>query len=254
MATEFNIDQLSVKIYQDQYQLGQAAAALAEHYLHKAIAEKDKVTIILATGASQFEFLAALTAKKIDWKKVIAFHLDEYVGLPENHPASFRRYLRQRIIDKVGVGTFYPVEGDKPDPQSECDRIGRILEQHPVDVAFVGIGENGHLAFNDPPASFDDVVNYKIVELDDKCRNQQLGEGWFTSIDAVPRQAITMTIPAIMKSKAIICSVPDKRKADAVKNTLTFAIAPEFPASILRKHPQATLFLDHAAASLLNSV
>jgi glucosamine-6-phosphate deaminase len=252
MENEFKIDQLSVRIYKDKLQMGGAAADMAEKYISNAITQRGEAVIVLATGASQFEFLEALSQKQLDWKKVVAFHLDEYVGLKADHPASFRRYLRERIIDKVSIGKYYLIEGNSENVEAECYRIESLLVQCTVDVAFAGIGENGHLAFNDPPASFDDKVKFKVVDLDETSRRQQMGEGWFKTLEEIPRRAITMTIPGIMQSKAIICIVPEKRKAEAVKKTLTGDILPEFPASILRKHPKATLFLEYDSASLLD--
>jgi glucosamine-6-phosphate deaminase len=252
MEKEFRVDQLTIQIYKDKFEMGRAAADSAEKHISDAINKKGEAVIILATGASQFEFLDSLSEKQIDWKKVIAFHLDEYVGIPDTHPASFRRYLKERIIEKVGIGTYYLIEGDTEDSEKECNRLGNLLEKYPVDVAFVGIGENGHLAFNEPPAQFNDNMKYKIVELDEKSRKQQLGEGWFKKLEEVPKFAITMTVPAIMESRAIICTVPDARKARAVKNTLNSKISPEFPASIIREHPNATLFLEQNSASLLD--
>lgn len=253
MIAQLSVDQMSVRIYDDKNQLGAAAADLGEKYISAAINERGHAVIILATGSSQFEFLEALTQRQIDWKKVVAFHLDEYVGLSAGHPASFRRYLRERIIGKVGIPAFHSIEGDADVVEKECARLESLLSQYAVDVAFVGIGENAHLAFNDPPAQFDDPVKFKIVELDEVSRRQQLGEGWFKTLDEVPKQAITMTIPAIVASRAIVCTVPDARKAKAVKNTLMNNITPEFPASVLRRHPEATLLLDRFSASLLNT-
>ncbi len=254
MQNNFKVDQLSIYIYKDKYQLGKAAADKAEKYISNAIRERGKAVIILATGASQFEFLDSLTKRNLNWNKVVAFHLDEYVGISDTHPASFRLYLRERIIEKVGIGTYYLIEGDNQDVEQECKRLDEIFSQYTVDVAFVGIGENGHLAFNEPPASFDDKQSYRIIELDVKSRRQQMGEGWFNKLDEVPEKAITMTIPAIMKSKAIICTVPDARKAEAVKKTLSNDVSPEFPASILRQHPDTSLFLDIDSASLLDDL
>ena len=254
MQKNLKVDQLSINIYEDKYQLGKAAADVAEKCISSAIREHGKAVIILATGASQFEFLDSLTKRNLDWDKVVAFHLDEYVGISDTHPASFRLYLRNRIIEKVGIGTYYPIEGDNQDVEQECKRLDEIFSQYTVDVAFVGIGENGHLAFNEPPASFDDKQSFKIIELDVKSRRQQMGEGWFKTLDQVPEKAITMTIPAITKSKAIICTVPDARKAEAVKKTLSNDVSPEFPASILRQHPDTSLFLDIDSASLLDDL
>lgn len=249
---EFKVDQLSVRILENKTQVGRAAANMAAKYISNAIQNRGEAIIILATGASQFEFLDSLATKRLDWHKVVAFHLDEYAGLPESHPASFRKYLRERIIDRVGIGTYYLIEGDQGEPEAECRRLENLLAQYTVDVAFVGIGENGHLAFNDPPASFEDEVKFKVVELDEISRRQQIGEGWFRTLEEVPSKAITMTIPTIMESCAIICTVPEKRKAEAVEKTLMDNVSPNCPASILRKHPEATLFLDRESASLLD--
>jgi len=187
----------------------------------------------------------------IDWSKTIMFHLDEYIGIPETHLASFRKYLKEKLINKVNPGSVYLIKGDTKDPELECERLGKIIGQKEIDVAFVGIGENGHLAFNDPPADFNTEKPYIIVALDDACRMQQLGEGWFKSVDEVPRRAISMSIKQIMKSKNIICTVPGSRKAQAVKECIKDDISPYCPASILRKHRNAFLFLDKDSAKLL---
>ena len=249
----FKRDNLVVEIYEDKVRLGQAAADLAQIYLSEAIRQRDEAVIILATGASQFEFLNALSKKNIAWNKVIAFHLDEYIGISDTHPASFRRYLRERFIDKVGIKTSFFIKGDCNDAQLECQRLETTFNKYVVDIAFTGIGENGHLAFNDPPAQFDDRVKFKVVDLHEISRKQQLGEGWFKTLADVPKQAISMTIPAILDSKSIICCVPERRKVEAVKNTLTGPISPDCPASILRQHEQCTLFLDFDSASLLDT-
>jgi len=253
----FRKDQLIVKVYENKNSMGKAAAEEAAKILVDAIRKKGKATFIAATGASQFEFLENLTKNltsisSIDWSKTSMFHLDEYVGLPETHPASFRRYLKERLINKVHPGNVHLIKGDAENPESECERLGKIIKQKEIDVAFVGIGENGHLAFNDPPADFDTEKPYLVVELDEACRKQQLGEGWFKSFDEVPKRAISMSIHQIMKSKNIICTVPDKRKAKAVKNCLEEEISPLYPASILRKNPQVYLYLDKYSASLIN--
>jgi glucosamine-6-phosphate deaminase len=252
MVQEFSIDQLRVCVYKNKYQLGKAAADLAEKYISEAIYERREAVIILATGSSQFEFLESLVEKNLDWQKVIAFHLDEYVGITENHAASFRKYLHERFIDKISMGHFHFIEGDRDDIDTELRRLDGIFREYKVDVAFTGIGENGHLAFNEPPAYFQEESKFKIIKLDETSRQQQVGEGWFKSIEEVPKRAITMTIPAIMESKAIICNVPDARKAIAVKKTLTNNVSPDCPASILRAHPAATLFLDRKSASMLS--
>lgn len=253
VVKKFEVDKLSIYICEDKYLLAQAAANRAQEYINKAVKEKGQAVIILSTGVSQSEFLDTLVERDIDWKKVVAFHLDEYVGVSENHPASFRRYLRERVIDRAGIRTYYFVEGDREELETECERLGKRLAKHTVDVAFIGIGENGHIAFNDPPARFDNQVKFKVVELGEACKKQQVREGWFKTVDDVPKRAITMTIPAIMESKTIISVVPDLRKAEAVKRALTWKISPEIPASILRRHPGATLFLDRYSASLFEN-
>ncbi len=246
---------MNIHVYETKKEMGQAAAEKAAEFLKQAIKEKGKARFIAATGASQFEFLDALTSKdEIDWEKTEMFHLDEYVGLSEDHKASFRKYLKKRLIEKVKPGEVHLIQGDAEDPDAESERVGRIINQEKVDVAFVGIGENGHIAFNDPPADFDTEKPYLIVDLDKKCRKQQVGEGWFESIEHVPTQAISMSVKQILKAKNIICTVPDKRKADAVKNCLSEdkEITPEYPSSILKKHDSVEVFLDKYSASLLN--
>ena len=230
----------------------EAAAHAASTKLRKAITERGHASFIVATGASQFDFLDALTADKtIDWDNTTMFHLDEYIGIPETHPASFRKYLRERLVDIVRPGTVHFLNGEADEPQAECERLNRIISQHQIDVAFVGIGENGHLAFNDPPADFETDDPYILVELDEPCRLQQVGEGWFTGLDEVPTQAISMSIRQIMKAQTIVCTVPDERKAEAVRNCLHGEITPTHPASILQTHPDCSVFLDTGSASLL---
>ena len=243
---------MDVRVFDAKDKLGRAAADHAAEIITRAIAERGEACLIAATGASQFEFLDALVQKpNIDWSKTVFFHLDEYVGLSESHPASFRKYLRERIADRVHPGKFYFVEGERPDPQAECRRLGEIISRYTVDAAFVGIGENGHLAFNDPPADFETEEPYLVVELDEACRRQQVGEGWFGSLAEVPPRAISMSIKQILKSRYILCVVPDKRKAQAVKDCLEAEISPRHPASVLRLHPATTIFLDTDSASLL---
>ena len=211
--------------------------------------------MIVATGASQFEMLAALVLEpNIDWSKVVLFHLDEYVGMPITHPASFRKYLKERLVDKLPMPpkAFHTIDAEK-DPAAECRRLGAVLVKQPIDVAFIGIGENGHLAFNDPPADFETEEPYLVVALDDACRQQQFGEGWFPTFADVPTKAISMSVRRILKSKRIVCSVPDARKAEAVRNAVEGPVTPAVPASILQTHPNMTLYLDPPAASLLRS-
>ena len=237
-----------VSISKDKYELGKKAAENGSKFIRKALAEKGYANIIVATGASQFEMLSELVkAPDIDWSKVSVFHLDEYVGLPEDHPAGFRKYLRERFIAKLPTAPkkFYPVS------KEGMAELGAILKQTTIDVAFVGIGENGHLAFNDPPADFDSNEAYLIIELDEKCRRQQLGEGWFKTFEDVPTHAVSMAIKQIMMSKAIICSVPDARKAEAVAGALEGPLSNLCPSSIMQMHPECWLYLDPDSAKLL---
>jgi glucosamine-6-phosphate deaminase len=245
---------VDVQIFDSKNELGRAAADLAAEVIARAIDERGEACLIAATGASQFEFLDALVRKPdIEWSKTIFFHLDEYVGLSDAHPASFRKYLRERIVERVHPGKFYFVEGERPDQLAECRRLGEIISRYTVDAAFVGIGENGHLAFNDPPADFETQEPFLVVELDEACRRQQVGEGWFGSLEEVPLKAISMSISQILKSRQVLCVVPDKRKAQAVRDTLEAEISPRHPASALRLHAAATIFLDTDSASLLKS-
>lgn len=242
----------NIIICNSKEELGRLAGLKAAELIKNAINEQGQANIILATGASQFETLGTLVKQHVDWNKVVMFHLDEYIDLPETSPASFRHYLKERFVDLVvNLKEVHYINGEN-DPSTECRRLGRIISEHPVDVALVGIGENGHLAFNDPPADFETEEPYIIVELDDKCRKQQLGEGWFRSIDDVPREAISMSIKQILKSKSIICSVPDQRKALAVKNSMEAEIDNMVPATILKTHPYCYYFLDKSSSSLLS--
>jgi glucosamine-6-phosphate deaminase len=243
---------MEIRTFETKAALAREAAERAAALLGESIARQGWAHVIAATGAAQFEFLDALTATPgIEWGKTVFFHLDEYVGLPETHPASFRRFLKERIADKVHPGAFHFIEGDAADPGAEARRVGAILGRHPIDVAFVGIGENGHLAFNDPPADFETEEPYLVVSLDEACRRQQMGEGWFASLVDVPRRAVSMSIRQVLKSREILAIVPDQRKARAVRDCLGGPVTPQHPASILQRHPRATIYLDHASASLL---
>jgi glucosamine-6-phosphate deaminase len=252
MMKQFKKDKLSVRVLPDKNEMGKAAAADVAVLLNGIITKKGYANLILATGASQFQFLEHLQNEAIDWKKITVFHLDEYKGLSENHPASFRRYLRERILEKVQPRQVYYLNGDAPDAEAEALRYENLLKGHQIDVACIGIGENGHIAFNDPPvADFNDQRLVKVVELDDACRRQQLGEGWFPAYEDVPTHALTLTIPAIMRCTVISCVVPDERKAEAVYNTLHTEISTACPATVLRTHPAAVLYLDNGSASML---
>jgi glucosamine-6-phosphate deaminase len=242
-----------LKVFADKIQLGQAAAAQAAKAIQESIAERGQARIIAATGMSQFEFLNALIATPgIDWTKVEMFHLDEYVGLPVTHPASFRKYLLERFIDPAGLTKHHLLDGES-DPQEVCRKVGALIASAPIDVAFVGIGENGHLAFNDPPADFETEEPYLVVTLDEACRRQQVGEGWFAGLEDVPKQAISMSVKQILSAQEIICIVPDARKAEAIRNCFELEISPLYPASILRTHDNTTVYLDHESSSLLKA-
>ncbi len=245
---------MKTEICADKQELGERAAAGGAELIRQAISDRGTANIILATGASQFGVIAALvSAPDLLWDRVTAFHLDEYIGLPASHSASFRLYLQERFESKLPtpLKAFHFLDGDTGDPLAECRRVGEIIQQNPVDVAFIGIGENGHLAFNDPPADFETEEPFIIVELDLACRRQQCGEGWFPTLEDVPSTAISMSCRQIMESANIICSVPDLRKAAAVRNSLEDPVTPNVPASILQIHPRATVYLDPESASLL---
>jgi glucosamine-6-phosphate deaminase len=235
----------------DRRAMSAAAARHGADSIRHAIDRQGKARIVAATGASQLEFLEALTSLSgIDWPQVELFHLDEYVGIPETHPASFRRYLRENLIDKTSIRSYHFLDGTR-NVHEVLREVGGELSSAPIDVMFAGIGENGHLAFNDPPADFHAADPYIIVNLDEACRRQQVGEGWFARIEDVPTTAISMSIQQMMKARELLVIVPDARKAQAVKATLEGEIGPEVPASIIRTHPNVTLFLDEPAASLL---
>ncbi|MCF1715644.1 glucosamine-6-phosphate deaminase [Flavihumibacter sp. RY-1] len=243
---------MQVHIQANATELGKEAGRQAAAIIQQAIQEKGQANIILATGASQFETLRYLVNDKdIQWSSVVAFHLDEYIGMPDSHPASFRKYLRERFIDQVTpLKEIFLINGET-NQEAECQRLSDAIAQYPIDLALVGIGENGHLAFNDPPADFDTKSPYIIVNLDEACRRQQMGEGWFQTLEEVPSQAISMSVHQIMQAKHIICSVPDKRKAEAVRNSLKQAVSNLYPSSILQNHPNCDIYLDQFSASLL---
>jgi glucosamine-6-phosphate deaminase len=242
---------MNIKVYDDKFSLGRAAAQQADEAIRRAIQENGQARIIAATGASQFELLDSLTGLPgIAWERVELFHLDEYIGLPAKHPASFRNYLLTRLIDKVGITQFHLLDGGQ-EPAEVIRSVGSALRRAPIDVAFVGIGENGHLAFNDPPADFETEEPYIVVTLDQACRKQQLGEGWFADLSEVPRQAISMSVRQILQAREIICAVSETRKARAVADCLEGEISPLAPASILRTHTNTTVYLDRSAAALL---
>lgn len=243
---------MRIRTFDDKNKLGQAAAVQAADIIRQALKARGKARILVATGGSQFEFLEALTREKgIDWTKVEMFHFDEYIGLSIKHPASFRKYLLERLINKVGIKQYHLLDGEV-DPEKVCKEVGALLASEPIDVAFPGIGENGHLAFNDPPADFDTEKPYIVVKLDEACRQQQIGEGWFKTMKEVPERAISISIKQLMKAKTLISVVPDARKAKAVKLCMEGTVSPHAPASIMRTHPDVTLYLDKQSSALLN--
>jgi glucosamine-6-phosphate deaminase len=246
----FRADELAVRVFATERELGEAAAADASDAIRAAVDQRGRANVMLATGNSQFAFLDALTARAdVPWDRVTGFHMDEYVGMDATHPASFARYMRERLVEVVRPRAFHCVDGTN-DVSAECGRYSDLLRAHPLDLCCLGVGENGHLAFNDPPfADFDDAHDVKEVELEDASRHQQVGEGHFATLDDVPRTAITVTIPALLRARRVLAVVPEARKADAVRTALEGPIAADCPASVLRRSPQATLFLDQASAA-----
>jgi glucosamine-6-phosphate deaminase len=244
---------LLIRVFDGKVSLGHAAADQAAAAIRRAIAERGQARIVAATAASQAEFLDALTKMPdIDWTKVEAFHLDEYIGLPVTHPGSFRKMLLELLINKTGIKKYHLLDGDTPDPALVARKASEEIASAPIDIAFLGIGENGHIAFNDPPADFEIEDPYIIVKLDEACRRQQVGEAWFAEITQVPERALSMSVKQILKAKEILAVVPDRRKAEAIKNCFEGLISPMAPASILRNHSNATIYLDKNSASLLS--
>ena len=246
LIRSLRVGSLAVESYDNTKNMGKAAAEAAAARIRELAAGNDVVSVIFATGASQMPTLDALTSiPGLPWNKIVGFHMDEYIGLSDQHPASFRRYLRERLTDKVSMRKFYGVDGTATDPEETCRKYAELLRQHNPQLCLLGIGENGHLAFNDPAeADFNDPLDIKIVSLDHECRQQQVNEGWFSSIPEVPAQAITLTIPTLLRVPVLIASVPGKRKAHIVHRTLTEPISTRCPATILRNHPGTTVYLD----------
>ncbi|ATL49258.1 glucosamine-6-phosphate deaminase [Chitinophaga caeni] len=253
MEKVFHVDLLQVKVYNDRTSMGENAAAEAICILKDLLSRKSELNIVFAAAPSQNEFLAHLKqAEGVDWTRVNAFHMDEYTGLPVSAPQSFGNFLKARIFEELPFREIFYIRGN--DGDAECERYTKILEQHPPDIVFMGIGENAHLAFNDPPvANFDDPLKVKLVPLDLACRQQQVNDGCFISLEEVPREAITLTIPVLMSAPHIFCMVPGSRKAAAVFNSLTQAIQTYYPASILRMHPGATLYLDKQSFGMMST-
>ena len=246
------VEKLSVRIFDAREEMGKAAAEDAAKRINAIIAEKGEANVVFAAAPSQNDLLENLLKQDIDWTKVRGFHQDEYVGIDASEPAGFGNFLRRAIFDKVSFKELHYLLCDKDEAEQKCEAYTQLLKQHPIDLIFLGIGENGHLAFNDPAvADFNDPKMVKIVELDDVCRQQQVNDGCFPSLDAVPKQAMTMTMSLIMGIPQAICVVPTVRKADAVHNALYGEVTTACPASILRQHPSAVLYLDSDSASKL---
>lgn len=239
---------MQVNVLENAHELGKAAATFCVKIINEQLAKKGKVRLVLSTGASQFETLAALIKMEIDWSKVEMFHLDEYINLSEQHPASFRKYLKERFVNLVPIQKVHFVNGEG-NIKENIEALTREIRKEPIDLALIGIGENGHIAFNDPPADFSTQEAYMVVDLDENCKKQQVGEGWFPSVDEVPRQAITMTVHQIMQSEVIVSCVPHKVKADAIRALFENEVNRTVPATILKTHLNFTLFLDKESAS-----
>lgn len=242
---------MKVVISENAEELGKKAAERTAALLNQAIRDQGSARLLLSTGASQFTTLEALVKEDVDWSKVELFHLDEYIGLPDNHPASFVRYLKERFVEKIGTMKALHFVNTKDGVDQIIEKLTRELGEGAIDVGLIGIGENAHIAFNDPPADFTCKKSYIVVHLDAVCRNQQLGEGWFPSLDAVPTSAVSMTVHQILQCRHIISSVPYGVKAKAIKNTLEQDVSPYYPATILKEHKDAILYLDQESASLL---
>ena len=255
MRYQFTKDKLQVDVSPTAADMGIRAAAIVASKLTEVLTERDSANLILGTGASQYPLHDALLKMKIEWSRINLFHLDEYVGIPADHPASQRRFLRERIVERITPKSVDYLAGDSPDIALEIRRYEQLLRANPVDVACIGIGENGHIAFNDPGvADFEDPEYLKVVQLDEACRRQQVGEGWFPSLPDVPEKAVTLTVTAIMNCRFLCCTVPDERKSTAVYNALMGEISTSCPASILRMHDDAVLFLDRFAANRLTEI
>jgi len=252
-SRSFQVDKARVYIYPSKMETSEAAAREASSILRNAVAKRGSARIIVGTGNSQDDLIRALVqAPGLDWSRVEVFHMDEYVGMSSEHPASFRRWLKTHLVDIVHPGKAHYIRGDAPDSSQECERYAALLHSAPIDICFIGFGENGHIAFNDPGvADSHDPLAVKRVTMDERCRRQQVGEGHFPTIEAMPKEALTLTCPELLRAGHLICTVPDQRKAEAVKNALTGPITEACPSSFVRTHPAAAIYLDADSASLL---
>ena len=246
-------DRMQVRIFQTSQLMGQAAARDFAEILSEILRKQEKAAIIFACANSQLTFLNSLRdIKGIAWDRIIVFHMDEYLGMSDQHPASFARFIREKLVEAVRPGGFYPLNGNAPDAKAELKRYTDLMRKYPPDVCVLGIGENGHLAFNDPPADFSTKHLIHVVDLDLACRTQQVNEGHFPTLNDVPKQALSLTVPALLQARHVLAIVPEKRKAEAIQMALTGPVSPKCPASILRTQPQATLYLDRDSAALLH--
>lgn len=252
MLKEFKKDDLTVKVFNTRSEMGEVAAAEAARVINQMLDEKDALNIIFAAAPSQNEFLNALVQAEIDWSRINAFHMDEYVGLHPDAPQGFANFLKDRVFDKVNFKSVNCLDGNAEDAEKEAERYASLLDQYPADVVLMGIGENTHIAFNDPHvADFNDTKLVKIVDLDEACRQQQVNDGCFNEISEVPTHALTLTVPALIKAKYAFCMVPSEKKAQAIYHTLTENISADYPSTILRKHENAILYTDKDASSLI---
>ena len=250
---QFDAGSVPVRIFADKRDMGAAAARAAAGMIRRGITERGQARIIVGTGNSQDEVIDELTRQPIEWSRVDAFHVDEYVGMADTHPASFRGWLKTHLADVVHPGHTHYLAGDAPDLQSECRRYGALLDEAPIDICFIGFGENGHIAFNDPHvADFNDPATVKIVAMDERCRLQQVGEGHFPDLASMPSEAVTLTCPALLRAEHLICCVPDQRKAEAARNAIEGPLTTKCPASLVMTHPRATIYLDSHSASMLS--
>ena len=249
IATQ-TVDRMSVRIFESNDMLGRAAANDLTALLSQTLSKQEKTAVIFACANSQLTFLNALkTMKGIAWNRIIIFHMDEYLGMSDQHPASFVRFLREKLVDVVHPAAFYPLPGNTKDVKTELKRYTDLMREYPPDVCILGIGENGHLAFNDPPADFNTKELIHVVDLDLACRTQQVNEDHFPTLEDVPKQALSLTVPALLAAKHLLAIVPESRKAAAIKAALKGPVTPNCPASILRTQPHATLYLDRESAA-----
>ena len=248
------VDRMTVKIFQSNPALGLGAAEDFGKLISSILTKQGHASVIFASANSQLTFFSSLLQRKIEWSKISIFHMDEYLGMTDQHPASFSRFIREKLVNFIQPAAFYPLRGDTPDADVELRRYADLMQKYPPDLSVLGVGENGHLAFNDPPADFNTTKIIHTVTLDLACRKQQVGEGHFKTLDDVPKQALSLTVPALLAPKHVLAIVPERRKAEAVRAALKGPVTPQCPASILRTRSNATIYLDRESASLLGTL